>query len=46
MCAIRCFDFICRSLGMDGTLSPLMASWLPVLVFGSLGAAFVHTMRS
>ena len=41
-----CFDFICRSLGMDGTLTPLMAAWLPPLGFGSLGAALVHTMRS
>jgi lipopolysaccharide export LptBFGC system permease protein LptF len=41
-----CFDFVCRSLGMDGTLTPLMAAWLPTLVFGSLGAAMVHTMRS
>jgi lipopolysaccharide export system permease protein len=47
MCVLYfCIDFVTRSLGMDGTLSPLMASWLPVLLFGSLGAALVHSMRS
>jgi lipopolysaccharide export LptBFGC system permease protein LptF len=47
MCVLYfCIDFVTRALGMDGTLSPLMASWLPVLLFGSLGAALVHSMRS
>lgn len=30
-------DFVCRNLGVQGTLDPLLASWLPVLFFGSLG---------
>lgn len=39
-------DFITRSLGMQGNLSPLMASWLPVLFFGSLGVVFFSSMKS
>jgi len=31
-------DYVCRSLGMQGSLSPLIAGWGPVVVFGSLGA--------
>jgi len=41
-----CFDFVARALGMDGTLSPLLASWLPVLGFGSLGVALLESMRT
>ena len=39
-------DFVTRSLGMDGSLSPLMASWLPVLAFGSLGVVLYEGARS
>jgi lipopolysaccharide export system permease protein len=47
MCvAYFCMDFITRTLGMDAALPPLIASWLPVLLFGSLGVALVHGMRS
>jgi lipopolysaccharide export system permease protein len=39
-------DFISRALGMEGTLSPVMSSWLPVLLFGSLGIAMFESMRT
>ncbi len=39
-------DFISRSLGMREILSPLLASWLPVLFFGSLGIVLFGAMRS
>ena len=39
-------DFVCRSLGMGGALSPLWSAWLPVLVFGSLGVALSEGVRS
>jgi lipopolysaccharide export system permease protein len=30
-------DFVLRALGLQGSLSPLLATWLPILFFGSLG---------
>lgn len=39
-------DFIFRSLGMEGALSPLWSSWSPVLLFGSLGAALSESSRT
>jgi lipopolysaccharide export system permease protein len=39
-------DFVSRALGMEGTLSPLVSSWLPVLLFGSLGIALFESARS
>lgn len=39
-------DFVTRSMGMQGGLSPLMASWLPVLFFGSLGVVFYSSMKT
>lgn len=39
-------DFLCRSLGMRGVLTPLLAAWLPVLFFGSLGVVLFGSMRS
>ncbi len=39
-------DFVSRALGMEGTLSPLLASWLPVLVFGSLGVVLLESART
>jgi hypothetical protein len=31
---------------MEGTLSPLWSSWLPILCFGSLGVALSESARS
>ena len=39
-------DFIFRNLGMQGALQPLMASWIPVLFFGSLGIVLVDSMKT
>jgi lipopolysaccharide export LptBFGC system permease protein LptF len=41
-----CADFLTRALGMEGMLSPIMAAWLPVLVFGSLGIVLLESMRT
>lgn len=39
-------DFIFRNLGIEGTLSPVLASWLPVLIFGSLGVVMADGMKT
>jgi lipopolysaccharide export system permease protein len=39
-------DFVFRNLGLSGGLSPLLASWTPVLGFGSLGIVLFEGMRS
>jgi lipopolysaccharide export system permease protein len=39
-------DFVLRTLGLEGSISPLMACWLPLLVFGSLGVVLFDSMRS
>jgi len=44
--AFFCVDFVARSLGLSGELSPLMSSWLPVLFFGALGISLTHYMRT
>jgi lipopolysaccharide export system permease protein len=41
-----CFEFFTRALGMDGDLSPVMASWLPILIFGSLGIVLMESIRT
>jgi lipopolysaccharide export system permease protein len=41
-----CIDFVLRGYGLSGGLSPILASWLPVLFFGSLGAALVDSVRT
>ena len=44
--AFFCVDFVARSLGLSGDLSPLMSAWLPVLFFGALGISLTHFMRT
>lgn len=39
-------DFVCRSMGIQGALSPVLASWVPVLLFGSLGVVLYDSMRT
>lgn len=47
MCVIYfAFDFIARSLGMEGSISPLWSGWVVVLVFGSLGAVLFEGLRT
>lgn len=39
-------DFVMRTLGLNGSLSPVLASWTPVLVFGTVGLFLTESMRS
>jgi lipopolysaccharide export system permease protein len=39
-------DFVFRSLGVQGALDPLIASWAPILIFGSLGVVLYDSMRT
>lgn len=39
-------EFVSRTLGMTGQIGPMLASWLPILFFGSLGAVLFGSMRS
>ena len=39
-------DFICRSLGLHGELGPMIAGWLPILLFGSLGVVVFSSSRT
>jgi lipopolysaccharide export system permease protein len=39
-------DFVARSLGMEGALSPLWAGWFALLVFGSLGVVLTEGVRT
>jgi len=39
-------DFVCRNFGVQGALDPLLASWLPVLLFGSLGVVLFDALRT
>ncbi len=39
-------DFIARTLGLQGAIPPLFASWFPVVLFGSLGITLTASMRS
>jgi lipopolysaccharide export LptBFGC system permease protein LptF len=37
-------DFVARTMGLEGGLGPLVASWLPVLLFGSLGVVLFDAL--
>ncbi len=39
-------DFACRNFGLQGSLDPLLASWLPLLTFGSLGVALYDGIQT
>ena len=39
-------DFVSRTLGWQGAVGPVFAGWLPLVVFGSLGAVLTASMRS
>lgn len=39
-------DFVLRSFGLSGGISPILAAWLPLLVFGSLGVALMDSVRT
>jgi lipopolysaccharide export system permease protein len=40
------FDFVSRTLGLQGAVGPVFSGWLPLVVFGSLGAVLTASMRS
>ncbi len=48
LCALLyfCTDFVCRTLGLEGTLQPELAAWLPVLLFGAFGLALYDGIRT
>jgi lipopolysaccharide export LptBFGC system permease protein LptF len=39
-------DFVARTLGLQGTVGPVFSGWLPLVLFGSLGAVLTAFMRS
>ena len=39
-------DFVFRTMGLSGGFSPVLAAWIPVLAFGSLGVVLFDSMRS
>ncbi len=40
------FDFVLRTMGLHGFLSPVLAAWSPVLVFGVVGLFLTEAMHS
>jgi lipopolysaccharide export system permease protein len=40
------FEFMTRTLGLQGQLGPLFAGWLPIVSFGALGVVLLGSMRS
>ncbi len=39
-------DLVFRNLGLQATLDPRIAAWMPVLIFGSLGIVLYDSMRT
>jgi len=39
-------DFVFRNLGLQASLDPRLAAWMPILVFGSLGIVLYDSMRT
>ena len=39
-------DFVATALGNRGTIHPIVATWLPITLFGSLGIALFGGVRS
>jgi lipopolysaccharide export system permease protein len=39
-------DFVFRNMGLQGGIDPLLAAWMPVLSFGSLGLVLYDGMRT
>jgi len=39
-------DLACQSLGLRGTIHPIVAAWVPPIVFGSLGLVMFGGMRT
>ena len=39
-------DLTCQSLGQNGLMHPVVAAWVPMIVFGSLGAVLFGSTRT
>ena len=39
-------DFVFRTLGVKGQLSPLLSAWIPVLIFGAIGVMLYDSLKS
>lgn len=39
-------DFVFRTLGIKGQLSPLLSAWVPVLIFGAIGVMLYDSLKS
>lgn len=39
-------DFVFRTLGIKGQLSPLLSAWIPVLIFGAIGIMLYDALKS
>ncbi|MDR4507290.1 MAG: LptF/LptG family permease [Candidatus Brocadiaceae bacterium] len=49
-CILACgifysLTFICSNLGNTGILHPILAAWLPIVIFGSVGILFFDMMK-
>ena len=40
------FDFVFRNLGIQGDLDPLVASWAPLILFGSVGVVLYDSIAT
>jgi lipopolysaccharide export system permease protein len=50
LCVLVCggfyaLTFVCSNLGNTGMIHPLLAAWLPVIIFGSVGLLFFDMMK-
>jgi LPS export ABC transporter permease LptG len=44
-CAFYVLSYVCANLGNVGILHPILAAWLPIVMFGSLGLLLFDWMR-
>ena len=50
LCVLICgifysLTFVCSNLGTTGMLHPILAAWLPIVIFGSVGLLFFDMMK-
>jgi lipopolysaccharide export LptBFGC system permease protein LptF len=39
-------DLVFRNLGLQASLDPRFAAWMPILIFGSLGIVLFDSLRT
>lgn len=44
-CAFYVLNFFCVNMGNSGVLHPILAAWLPIIIFGCLGLYFFDAMK-